>query len=63
MTCMYRGERLEEGGGGHASDGVQLRTSEAVMHERCSDSESVSDLDDNGEGLCGLDQEWKQKIT
>jgi len=38
-------------GGGHASDGVQLRTSEVVMHERCSDSESASDSYDDGEGV------------
>jgi len=48
---MCRGDRLQEGAVGHASYGVQLRTSEAVMHERCSDSQCVFDLDDDGEGV------------
>jgi len=65
MICMCRGDRVQEGAIRHASDGnmVQLRTRDEVMHEGCSDSESASNSDNDGEGLHGLDQEWKQKIT
>ena len=50
---MCRGDGVQEGAIGHPSDGnmVQLMRREEVMREGCSDSESASDSDDDGEGV------------
>ena len=57
MSLPLHSTRLEVTGlvmmlrDGPPSNLVQLRTREEVMHEGCSDSESASNSNDDGEGV------------
>ena len=53
MMCIYRGDTVDGVAVGHALAGsvVRLTTGEERVHEDCSDLESASDSDDDGEGV------------